>query len=136
MIKISKCLVVIGLLTTVLTGGCASKLEGMNKERDLEFTVVCEKDIPSTLKDVIEEKKEKPFQISYTSGDELYIAVGYGIQETGGYSITVNELYETADTVVMDTTLIGPDKQEAISPSYPYIVVKTEAVPDKTIEFR
>ena len=52
--------------------------------------------------------------------------MGYGVQETGGYSISVNECYLTKNAVYFDTTLIGPMKGEKINQvkSYPYIVVR------------
>ena len=108
------------------------------KQKDLEFTVVAQKDMPEKLQEVIDEKQENAFQISFTLGDALYIAVGYGEQQTGGYSICVNELYETENAIVIDTTLIGPDSEEKVaeSASYPYIVVKTEVIENKTIEFK
>lgn len=125
------------LLCSLWLSGCGIDSSTTAKERDLEFTVVAERDIPSTLKDVIEEKKMQPLQISYTAGEDLYIAVGYGEQLTGGYSISVNELYETAESIVIDTTLVGPENlnQSSSSPSYPYVVVKTEVIADKQIEF-
>lgn len=119
-------------------GGCAIGEVANEKQRDLEFTVVAQKDIPEKLQEVITEKEEKPFQISFSLGEALYIAVGYGEQQTGGYSISVNELYETENAIVIDTTLIGPEAGEnaAEGASYPYVVVKTEAIEDKTIEFQ
>ena len=52
------------------------------------------------------------------------------MQQTGGYSIKVNAVYQTDGGVVLDTEFIGPDKSENVpqSPSYPYIVIKTEEV--------
>ena len=47
--------------------------------------------------------------------------MGYGTQQTGGYSIAVNDLYETANAVYIDTNLIGPSPEEKSKPvaSYP-----------------
>ena len=47
---------------------------------------------------------------------------------TGGYSISVNELYLTENSIVIDTELKGPEKGEnpGADKSYPYIVVRTE----------
>ena len=121
-----------------LMWGCTMQEEQKDKLKDLEFTVVTEEEQPQTLKEVITEKKAKPFQISYTLGENLYIAVGYGEQASGGYSICVNELYETENNIVIDTTLMGPEAQDQITdtPSFPYVVVKTENIGDKTVEFR
>ena len=66
----------------------------------------------------------------------LYICVGYGEQATGGYSITVKELYLTDNAIYVDTNLKGPSPEELQNPvkSYPYIVLKTENM-DKTVVF-
>lgn len=121
------------------TLGCsADEEEPEDKIKDVDFTVVGEDQQPDSLKDIIAEKYADPFQISYTLGEELYIAVGYGEQQSGGYSISVNAFYETNDTLVIDTTLIGPGKAENVTktPTRPYIVVKTRNIADKTIEFK
>lgn len=125
------------ILSTFWLCGCATQDSTEAKLRDLEFTVVAEDEIPKTLAEVIDQKKTGPFQISYTLGENLYLAVGYGEQQTGGYSISVDELYETENYIVTDTTLIGPspDEQVVQSITYPYIVIKTELV-DKNVDFR
>ena len=58
------------------------------------------------------------------------------MQSTGGYSISVEELYETADAVYIHTGLIGPAKGELVAEaeSFPYIVVKVEYT-DKRVVF-
>lgn len=126
------------MMSSICLGGCAIGEMTDEKQKDLEFTVVAQKDMPEKLQEVIDEKQENAFQISFTLGDALYIAVGYGEQQTGGYSICVNELYETENAIVIDTTLIGPDSEEKVaeSASYPYIVVKTEVIENKPIEFK
>ena len=60
----------------------------------------------------------------------------YGEQETAGYSITVNDLYETGNAIYIDTNLIGPGPEEKgkNTPTYPYIVVKTENL-NKSVVF-
>jgi hypothetical protein len=116
--------------------GCTMEESSNDKLRDLEFTVVEESDIPQELLKIIEEKKNSEFKITYTDNENLYICVGYGEQQTGGYSIAVNELYLTDNAIYIDTNLIGPSKDEKISEglSYPYVVVKTEYM-DKSVVF-
>ena len=118
--------------------GCAGETTEEDKLKDIDFTVVGEDQQPDSLKEIIAEKSAEPFQISYTLGEELYIAVGYGEQPSGGYSISVNAFYETDKSLVFDTTLIGPGKAENVknTPTQPYIVVKTENIEDKAIEFK
>ena len=82
------------------------------------------------LKEEIKEIKKQEMWISYAdTGKEeryLYVVRGYGTQQTTGYSIEVNACYETENTVVISTTLQGPEKKEKIhkKKTYPYIVIK------------
>ena len=121
---------------TLLLSGCTLLSEEKIKLRDLEFTVLGEEKIPEQLRAIIEGKKKEPFQITYSDNANLYICIGYGEQETGGYSIAVNELYLTDANIVVNTSLLGPEAtgQENKAPSSPYIVIKTEYL-DQTVTF-
>ena len=120
----------------LLLAGCAVLSEEKIKLRDLEFTVLSEDKIPEELMSILEEKKSKTFQITYSDNEFLYICIGYGEQETGGYSIAVNELYLTETNICVNTSLLGPEASDKgnKTPSYPYIVLKTEFL-DKTVIF-
>lgn len=115
---------------------CGQKQDTMAKIKDLECTVLAEENIPEELLEKIEDKKEDAFKMTFEDQGFLYICVGYGTQNTGGYSIAVNELYETANAVYIDTNLIGPNPEEKSNPveSYPYVVVKTEFI-EKPVVF-
>lgn len=115
---------------------CGKKQDTMEKIKDLECTVIPEDNLPEELFNMIELKKENPFKMTFEDKGFLYICVGYGTQQTGGYSIAVNELYETSNAIYIDTNLIGPSPEEKSNPvaSYPYIVVKTEFI-DKPVVF-
>lgn len=127
-----------GMLVIVLAAviaGCSFGDEAEEKT-DLEFTVVDEARLPEALKEMVEEKKAETFKMTYADGGYLYLCVGYGKQATGGYSITVSDLYATENAIYLDTNLIGPKdaSQKTGQPSYPYIVVKTPFM-DKTVVF-
>lgn len=124
------------LLLVVTLGGCTSTKKAQ-KIRDLEYTVVKEEEIPKALSEQIESRKESRFKLTYQDGEYLYIASGYGQQQTGGYSIEMKELYLTEDAIYFDTELYGPQKGETVhkAPSYPYIVVKLEIV-EKPVVFQ
>lgn len=115
---------------------CGAKKDPMEKIRDLEFSVIAEDNLPEELLSVIEEKKTAPFKLTFQDQGFLYICVGYGEQATGGYSITVNELYETSNAIYIDTNLIGPSPEEKgkNAATYPYVVVKTEYI-EKSVVF-
>lgn len=116
------------LLPLLALGGCSLSKTGTEKIRDLDYTVLEEEEIPEKLLKEIEEKKEGDFKMSYVLDDYLYIVRGFGMQETGGYSIRVQEVYLTENAVYFDADLIGPKagdvREKAVS--YPYIVVKLE----------
>ena len=128
------CLLLWAFLVRVLTG-CSVEKENQDKVRDLEFTVVGEADLPEELKNLVMEKKAAPFKLTYSNDQGLYIVVGYGEQATGGYSISVNELYLTENSILIDTELKGPEKGEDVGAekSYPYIVAKTEYLENPVI---
>lgn len=116
--------------------GCDKQDETTEKIRDLDFTVVATENIPEELIGILEEKKADTFYQAYSDGDYMYLCVGYGEQATGGYSITVDALYLTDDSVCMNTTLLGPGLEEKAAgiKSYPYVVVCTEYI-DKPVVF-
>lgn len=127
-----KWMVLMGLFAWVLVvrslSGCSFNHDNGNKVRDLEFTVMAEADVSQELKELIADKQKTPFKLTYSDDKNLYIVVGYGEQSSGGYSIAVNKLYLTENSIVIDTDLLGPEKGEntGTEPSYPFIVIKTE----------
>ena len=108
--------------------GCSVEKDNGEKLRDLECTVVGDGEVPEELMKTIDEKKSDVFKLTYSDGQNLYIVTGYGEQPSGGYSITVEELYLTENSIMLDTELLGPEngEQAGTEKSYPYIVIKTE----------
>lgn len=129
-------ILIVTVLLTMILSGCSLLSEERVKLRDLDFTVLAEEKIPEELLSIINEKKAEAFKLTYSDKDYLYICIGYGEQATGGYSIAVNELYETDSAIYVNTELLGPDPSEKSNPtpSYPYIVLKTEYL-DQTVIF-
>ena len=136
--------VVLALMCVCLTG-CSNPLESLRLDRrddttgtttessqeeqvNLDFTV-CEVDrLPDELLDIIEEKKAEPFKLTFTTREYMYIVVGYGAQQRGGCSVTVNALYRTDEAVYIDTNLIGVEGEtiRIDGMTYPYVAVKCE----------
>jgi hypothetical protein len=116
--------------------GCSVQKNDMKKLRDIEFTVIDEQKLPIELKEYIEEAKAEPFEITYGDEGYLYIAKGYGKKDTSGYSIEVEECFETSNILYLKTKLLGPPKTEKIveEDTFPYIVLKTE-YSDKSVVF-
>lgn len=138
--KIVRKIVVLCLTAAVfMLAGCSVLSEESIKLQDIGFTVVSEEKQPEELKKIIDEKKQSPFRLTYSDSEYLYIAIGYGEQPEGGYSIAVNDLYLTEDNIYVSTTLLGPENtnervQGTKTPSYPYIVLKMD-YSDKPVVF-
>ncbi len=130
---------VLCLLILLFMTACAGKAQkdSLAKIKNLEFTVLSEDAIPEEMKKVIQEKNPNPFKITYSDRGFLYIGIGYGEQETGGFGITVNDLYLTENAIYFDTTLLGPspDNETPVSDttSYPYLVIKTEYIDEPVV---
>lgn len=123
------------LLATVFSGCRFVRIEE-EERKPVSYTVVERQDIPTQLDEIMNEKKEKEFQLSYETGDALYLVKGYGRQMSGGYSIQVEELGASSNGLFFVTRLIGPENlDEAGIPSYPCIVIKTE-IQNKPVTFR
>lgn len=129
-----RCLVICLFLFTLT--GCVSEPVKTEKLRDLEFTVLDKLSVPDEFQALIEEKKEKPFRLTYADAEELYIAEGYGAQLKTGYSVEVTELYETENAIYIHTNLLGPGKEEETKEitTFPYVVVKLKLI-DKNVVF-
>lgn len=128
--------ILILLMCLLLTCGCSVQKDDMEKLRDIEFTVVDEAKLPIELKQYIDEMKKEVFEITYGDEGYLYIAKGYGTKEASGYSIEVEECFETTNVICVRTNLLGPPKDEEIheEETFPYIVIKIE-YSDKSVVF-
>jgi len=122
------------LVAAMMLSGCQMISSEKVKLRDLDFTIQSEETTPKEVLKMVEERKEESFKFTFTDEENLYICIGYGRQNRGGYSITVDALYLTEDAIYVETTLLGPDDGEKSQKveSYPYIVIKTEAL-EKTV---
>lgn len=123
-------------MAVCLTGCGADGEKSAERGKDWDYTVVAVRDCPEDFLKELEEKKVNPFQMTYLDGEYLYIAVGYGEQATGGFSIVVRGLYEMGERLCIETELMGPGKDEVVKEraSYPYVIVKTEKT-DKEVLF-
>lgn len=131
--RVLACFTVIMLSVNFLA--CGMEETATKKLRDVEFTVIDQSEIPKELLSTMEEKKKEGFKLTYADEKNLYLAVGYGEQKTGGYSIAVDECYLTENAIYFGTTLTGPEKGEKINQvsSYPCIVVKMESIDEPVV---
>lgn len=112
---------------TCLTG-CSIRSVSTEKVKDLSYELVEEPDIPEEMREPISRRQKEPFLLTYADNGRLYIARGYGEQETDGYEIQVLALYESENAIVLKTAFLGPEPDAEVSeePACPYIVVQTE----------
>ena len=130
--KLKKGLQIFGiwcLSLMILLTGCEMKQVGNMAKTEVEFTVVEPDEVPSELAVIIEENKQGEIKLTYEDQGDMYLVRGYGQQKTGGYSIAVNEVFLAEDGLHVDTSLIGPPRDQEIrdEASYPYLVIKIEA---------
>ena len=76
------------------------------------------------------DKKVSEIDFTVVSPEELP-------EETSGYSISVNDVYQGEDGIWVDTDFIGPEKSEKTeaAATSPFVVIKIDAV-DQTIRFK
>lgn len=129
-------LVAVICVLMLLCSGCKNIKIEEEKREQLSYTVIQQEEIPKEITSLIEEKKAEVFQLTFKSGNDLYLFKGYGQQMSGGYSIQVMDLSESKNAVFFETKLMGPsDENRGGEPSYPYIGVKLEYV-NKPVQFR
>lgn len=94
--------------------------------KEVEFVIVSEECLPKEIKTLIESRKEEEMKLTYADENHRYIIIGYGKQNTGGYSIYIKELYATENALYVDTCLLGPQKgsKRKEVPSYPVMVIQ------------
>lgn len=130
------CCVLAVLFLLIFGGaGCGIQKAGSQKVRDLDYTVVSEQEIPEELQSEIESRKSEDFKMTYMRDNDLYLVRGFGMQQTGGYSIQVQELYLAENAIYFETDLIGPENSAEVEKavSYPYMVVKTERLEENVV---
>ena len=119
-----------GILLLVMAGlflwGCSIEKVRAGDGLKPEYTVMKEADFPDKVKELVEQNREKEFQMTYQDGGYLYLLKGYGKEDTGGYSIQIEDLSLWDNAIHLKTILLGPEDGEELTdePSYPCLVVK------------
>lgn len=87
--KVSKKLITgFTLLFFLLVFTSCGKETEEEKEK-LDFTICDEKQLPEELKELLEEKKQEVFKLTFSTKDYLYIVVGYGEQNRSNLDVVV-----------------------------------------------
>ena len=100
------------------------------ERKEVVFQLCQKEELPDELVRLIEEKKEKEFQLVYENSAYLYLVVGYGKQKSEEYVAVLEEIYELEKGIMVDTTLIhqtyAKDKTAGKPEECPYIVIRFE----------
>ncbi len=135
MLKNKTGLILILIICIVVTSSCGIQKINRKKIKDIDFTVVTEAEVPQEVKQIIEERKEKEFKVTYSDDKYTYIIIGYGKQKYEGYSITVKKLFESSNAIFVRTEFLGPKKYtNNETKTYPVIVIKIK-YSDKNVIF-
>lgn len=120
--------VILCVLCMILSVGCSVQKVTADNTEERSYETVMEEDIPEEMKDPIQERKDEPFLLTYADQGWLYIAKGYGKQETDGYEIQVESFGESENAIVLKTIFLGPEPDEKIQevPTFPYVVIRTK----------
>lgn len=122
------CLVMFVIFLLAALTGCQMEETTEKKIKDLDYTVCDESKLPEKLLDIIDEKKQEPFKLTYRTKDYLYIVVGYGAQDRADLNVVMKELYVTKNAIFVDTdmTSVEDKRLENNMVTYPWIAVKCE----------
>lgn len=134
--KINKTILLITMvIAACFMTSCAVEKISNKKIKDLDYTVVSEIEMPVEVMEIVKNRKQSPFKVTYSDNKYTYIIIGYGRQKYPGYSIKIEELYETKNAICVKTRFDGPTEYSSIeSETYPYVVLKIE-YNDKTVVF-
>ena len=109
-----------------LLAACVHDLNTEEKSEKAEYVICDENHLPEQLQALLAENKKKPATFTYSSTMYLYLVVCYGAKEYGGYSVRVEEMRRSGDTIYLRTQLQGPSSSEPVvrTETYPWIVLR------------
>ena len=133
--RIVMVVIVVGIVVGVAVFFKIDKID-RDSVGDVVYEVVDEENIPGEIMDKINGYGKGMRRASFICSDEMYIVVYYGEQATDGYSIEVSKLYESENSIFLETVLMGPKSVKEVKAvkSYPYIVIRLP-LSDKRVVF-
>ena len=60
-------------LAIVVTSACGYEKIKKTKVKDMDYTVVAENEMPKEVKEIIEKRKDKEFQVTYSNNEDLLL---------------------------------------------------------------
>jgi hypothetical protein len=121
-----------------MTISCGQSRDAV-KKKEIEYKVCSDTELPDELKTMIEERKEKEFQLIYENSVHSYFVAGYGRQKCAEYAVTIKAFYDEGDNILLDTLLVNHSKAETEKSGQPelcpYIVIRCDLI-KKPVVFR
>lgn len=127
------CFFMLLFFSLVEISGCNFEEKNGDTVKDktaVDYAVCFEGQLPDELSDIIEERKEKPFKLSYRNNEYLYIAVGYGAHEANNFCVGVKDLFKSSKGIFIGTEIftdkIIPEEitNKGTFSRYPYVVIR------------
>lgn len=134
------------LLILCLTGCIGKGRKGKEAEKqNVEYEICSEDMLPDELLDIIEQKKERRFKLSYNTSKYTYIAIGYGMHSVDGYMVWLKDIYATDKACYIQCSLVTRDYVEGLGDGAkdmvlseasvcPYMVIRCRRL-DKTVAY-
>ncbi len=124
--EMKKNYVLLLMLFSLFFTGCNIKVISEENKKEIPFVILGQEVIPEEVKKLIESKKEQQIKLTYVDDEKRYIIIGYGKQNTGGYSIYIEDLYAADNGIIVDTALVAPKNTAEVKkvPSYPVMVIQ------------
>jgi len=113
----------------LLMVSCSFQKESLEGQREkVDYEIAGSDAVSDDFLEAAETKKYNKFYMSYTDGEDVWIAIGYGERQTSGYSILVEDIYRSGGKICVRTMLVGPEKKDRAPAvkTYPYIILKVK----------
>lgn len=122
-----KILLIVVFAILLIACGCTVIKSDNEKKKDVDYTITYYNQVPDEVKKIIDEKKAEKFSAVFSDPENTYILIGFGRKESDGYSISLDEIYESDTDIFVKTTFKGPEEVAKIKEeTYPYIIIKIE----------
>lgn len=116
------------LFVVIFFVGCNRTINlGADKEK-VEYVICKESNLPSQMRELLEEKKKQPCTFTFSNSMYTYLAVCYGSRPYSGYSVKIEECSRTSGALYLRTQLIGPSAREPVveTETFPCLVLRCE----------
>ncbi len=115
----------------VLISGSMGLNHFMNKDEDVKFEVLSEKQVPEKIMEILPRYKTLERALACKVDGEIYIVVTRGEKPTGGYTVNIDKIEKVKEEdrfkVLVYAVFTDPEPGDVVSQAitYPYVIAKT-----------